>query len=46
MYWPHEAREDTVLLPSLRNILPPKHVELLGARTERDEHKVLGDGSL
>lgn len=43
MYRPHEAREDTVLFPALRTILPPKEVESLGDRMEEDEHKVLGD---
>jgi hemerythrin-like domain-containing protein len=43
MYRPHEAREDTVLFPALRTILTPKQVEVLGARMEEDEHKVLGD---
>jgi hemerythrin-like domain-containing protein len=42
MYRPHEAREDTVLFPALRTILPPKQVEALGARMEADEKKVLG----
>jgi hypothetical protein len=31
MYRLHEAREDTVLFPALRTILPPKQVEALGA---------------
>jgi hemerythrin-like domain-containing protein len=43
MYNPHEAREDTVLFPSLRTILSPRQVEALGERMEEDEHKVLGD---
>lgn len=43
MYRPHEAREDTVLFPTLRTILNPKEVEELGDRMEEDEHKVLGD---
>jgi hemerythrin-like domain-containing protein len=42
MYRPHEAREDTVLFPTLRTILKPKEVESLGARMEEDEQKVLG----
>ena len=42
MYRPHEAREDTVLFPSLRTILEPKEVEALGERMEQDEQKVLG----
>jgi hemerythrin-like domain-containing protein len=43
MYRPHEAREDTVLFPTLRTILSPKQVESLGARMEEDEKKVLGE---
>ena len=42
MYRPHEAREDTVLFPALRTIVPPKQVAALGARMEADEKKVLG----
>ncbi len=43
MYRPHEAREDTVLFPALRTILPPKQVQDLGDRMEENEKKVLGD---
>jgi hemerythrin-like domain-containing protein len=43
MYRPHEAREDTVLFPALREILPPDQVASLGDRMEETEHKVLGD---
>lgn len=43
MYRPHEAREDTVLFPTLRTILTPKQVADLGDRMEEDEKKVLGD---
>lgn len=43
MYRPHEAREDTVLFPALRTILPAKEIEQLGDRMEEQEHKVLGD---
>ena len=42
MYRPHEAREDTVLFPALRTILPPQRVASLGDRMEEDEQKVLG----
>lgn len=42
MYRPHEAREDTVLFPALRTILPPQRVAALGDRMEEDEQKVLG----
>ncbi len=43
MYRPHEAREDTVLFPALRTLLPPKQVSALGDRMEEAEHKVLGE---
>jgi hemerythrin-like domain-containing protein len=43
MYRPHEAREDTVLFPALRTILPPARVAALGDRMEGDEKRVLGD---
>lgn len=42
MYRPHESREDTVLFPALREILPPDRVASLGDRMEEAEHKVLG----
>ena len=42
MYRPHKSREDTVLFPALRTILPPKQVASLGDQMEEDEHKVLG----
>jgi hemerythrin-like domain-containing protein len=42
MYRPHEAREDTVLFPALRTILPPQQVAALGDRMEEAEQKVLG----
>jgi hemerythrin-like domain-containing protein len=42
MYRPHEAREDTVLFPALRTILPPARVAALGDRMEEAEHTVLG----
>ncbi len=43
MYRPHEAREDTVLFPALRTILPPARVAALGDRMEEAEHSVLGN---
>jgi hemerythrin-like domain-containing protein len=43
MYRPHESREDTVLFPALREILPPDRVGSLGDRMEEAEHQVLGD---
>jgi hemerythrin-like domain-containing protein len=42
MYRPHEAREDTVLFPSLRTILPPAEVLAIGQRTEAEEDRILG----
>jgi hemerythrin-like domain-containing protein len=43
MYRPHKAREDTVLFPALRTLLPPEKVESLGDDMEKDETKVLGN---
>ncbi len=43
MYRPHKSREDTVLFPTLRTILPAKQVASLGDRMEEDERKVLGE---
>jgi hemerythrin-like domain-containing protein len=43
MYRPHEAREDTVLFPALRTLLPPARVAALGDRMEEAEHAVLGN---
>ena len=42
MYRPHEAREDTVLFPALREILTPAQVLELGDRMEGNEEKALG----
>ena len=42
MYRPHESREDTVLFPALRTILPAKAVEALGGKMEKQEEQVLG----
>jgi len=42
MYRPHEAREDTVLFPALRTILPAAQVLELGERMEEFEQKALG----
>jgi hemerythrin-like domain-containing protein len=43
MYRPHESREDTVLFPALREILPPDRVAALGDRMEEAERQVLGE---
>src|SRR5205814_2393637 len=34
MYRPHEAREDTVLFPALRTVLPAKEIKDLGEQFE------------
>jgi hemerythrin-like domain-containing protein len=42
MYRPHEAREDTVLFPALRSIIPPKEFDALGEQFEDKEHELFG----
>jgi hemerythrin-like domain-containing protein len=42
MYRPHEAREDTVLFPALRSIVPPKEFAELGEQFEDKEHQLFG----
>ena len=42
MYRPHEAREDTVLFPALRDIVPRKEFEELGDEFEDKEHALFG----
>ena len=42
MYRPHEAREDTVLFPALRSIVPPKEFSELGEQFEDKEHQLFG----
>lgn len=42
MYRPHEAREDTVLFPALRGIVPPKEFAELGEQFEDKEHELFG----
>jgi hemerythrin-like domain-containing protein len=42
MYRPHEAREDTVLFPALRAIVPPKELDALGEQFEDKEHELFG----
>ncbi len=44
MYRPHASREDTVLFPALRTILPSGQVAALGDRMETQERTVLGEG--
>jgi hemerythrin-like domain-containing protein len=43
MYRPHEAREDTVLFPALRKIVPAKRLEELGEQFEKEEDRLFGD---
>jgi len=44
MYRPHEAREDTVLFPALRKVVPAKEIEELGERFEKEEDRIFGEG--
>ena len=43
MYRPHEAREDTVLFPALRRMLPEKQMKEIAEQMEKSEDMVLGD---
>ena len=43
MYRPHEAREDTVLFPALREIVSPHELGALGEDFERLEHQLFGE---
>jgi hemerythrin-like domain-containing protein len=43
MYRPHEAREDTVLFPALRRLLPDREYRALGRRFEQRERELLGE---
>jgi hemerythrin-like domain-containing protein len=42
MYRPHEAREDTVLFPALREIVKPKEFAEMGEQFEDKEHQLFG----
>ncbi len=42
MYAPHEAREDTVLFPAIRQVVSQREYEALGDAFERKEHELLG----
>jgi len=44
MYYPHLAREDTVLFPAYRASLSVKEYATMGARFEDLEHEILGQG--
>lgn len=43
VYRPHSAREDTVLFPALREVLPAKRIDELGEQFEAQEHKLFGE---
>lgn len=43
MYNPHEAREDTVLFPAFRKIVPASEYDALGEEFEEKEHELFGD---
>ena len=42
MYEPHEAREDTVVFPALRDVVPPKEFRDLAEIFEDEEHRRFG----
>jgi len=42
MYEPHEAREDTVVFPALRDVLPAKEFRDLAETFEDEEHRRFG----
>ncbi len=43
MYQPHAAREDTVLFPAFRSLLPAKAYQELGEKFEQTEHEKFGE---
>ena len=43
MYEPHEAREDTVLFPALRQIVTSHEFDALGEDFEKKEHDLFGE---
>ncbi len=43
MYRPHEAREDTVLFPTFRKIVPAKRLAELGEQFEKEEDRLFGE---
>ncbi|MCX5770165.1 MAG: hemerythrin domain-containing protein [Candidatus Hydrogenedentes bacterium] len=43
MYWPHQAREDTVLFPAFKEIVPKEEYEKLGDQFEKREHELFGE---
>jgi hemerythrin HHE cation binding domain-containing protein len=43
MYEPHEAREDTVLFPALRDVVFKQEFGALGEDFEKKEHALFGE---
>lgn len=43
MYRPHEAREDTVLFPAIRKVIPGDEYFILGENFEDKEHELFGE---
>jgi len=43
MYEPHEAREDTVLFPALRDVVGPEEFKQMGEKFEEIEHERFGE---
>jgi hypothetical protein len=44
MYLPHESREDTVLFPAFRKLVPGSEYDALGEEFENKEHQLFGEG--
>jgi len=44
MYRPHEAREDTVLFPAIREIVSKHEFDSMGEDFEKREHQLFGNG--
>ncbi|WP_206641441.1 hypothetical protein [Nonomuraea polychroma] len=42
MYEPHEVREDTVVFPALRDVVPPKQFSEMAETFEDEEHRRFG----
>ncbi|MEV0995454.1 hemerythrin domain-containing protein [Nonomuraea sp. NPDC050202] len=42
MYEPHEAREDTVVFPAMREVIPPKEFTEMAETFEAEEHRRFG----
>ncbi|MEU8246842.1 hemerythrin domain-containing protein [Nonomuraea sp. NPDC048916] len=42
MYEPHEAREDTVVFPAMRDVIPPKEFTEMAETFEDEEHRRFG----